>query len=109
MVPRRREWDIPLLYSVLYPHDVQEVLKLRLSARAPENHAVWLYEKSGIFSVRNAYRLEVIMDKANENQEGCSARADGSRQWFKCIWSVNVPLKVKVFAYAWKDCQGSRT
>jgi hypothetical protein len=43
------------------------------------------------------------MDKANENQEGCSTRADGSRPGFKCIWSANVPLKVKVFA--WRLCQ----
>jgi hypothetical protein len=102
MVPGRREWDIPLPYSMLYPQDVQEVLKLRLSAWATEYHVAWLYEKSSIFYVRSAYHLAVSMDKANENQEGCSARADGNRPGFKCIWSANVPLKVKVFA--WRLC-----
>jgi hypothetical protein len=88
---------------VLYPQDIQEVLELRLSARATEYHVAWLYEKSGIFSVRSAYHLVVSMDKANENQEGGNARVDGSRLGFKRIWSANVPPKVKVFA--WRLCQ----
>jgi hypothetical protein len=79
MVPGRREWDIPLLRTVLFPHEVQEVLKVRLSDRA--------------------YHLAMSLDDANRDQPGCSARADGSRPVFKCIWSANVPPKVRVFAW----------
>jgi hypothetical protein len=49
MVPGRREWDVQLLESVLLPHDIQEVLKVRLSVRAPEDHVTWFYEKSIFF------------------------------------------------------------
>jgi hypothetical protein len=31
------------------PHDIQEVLKVRLSVRAPEDHVMWFYEKSKFF------------------------------------------------------------
>jgi hypothetical protein len=50
MVPGRREWDTQVVKPVLYPHDAQEVLKIRLSERAPDDHV------AGIFSVRSAYR-----------------------------------------------------
>jgi hypothetical protein len=84
MVPGRREWDVQLLKSVFYPHDVQEVLKVRLSERVPEDHVVWFYETSGIFTVRSAYRLAVSLDTPNGSQ-GCSARNDGSRPGFNRI------------------------
>jgi hypothetical protein len=99
MVPGRREWDVQLLKSVLYPHDVQEVLKVRLSNRAPEDHVGWFYEISGIFTVRSAYHLVVTLDKPDGSQEGCSARNDGSRLGYKRIWSANVPPKVRVFTW----------
>jgi hypothetical protein len=88
-----------LLKSVLYPHDVQEVLKVRLSNRAPEDHVAWFYEISGIFTVRSAYHLVVTLDKPDGIQEGCSARNDGSRLGYKRIWSANVPPKVRVFTW----------
>jgi hypothetical protein len=66
MIPGWQEWDVQLLKSVLYPHDVQGVLKVRLSDRAPEDNVAWFYEKSGIFSVRSAYHLAVSLD----NTEG---------------------------------------
>jgi hypothetical protein len=49
MVPGQREWDVQLVRAVLYLHDVQEVLKLRLSKRASDDHVAWFYEKSGNF------------------------------------------------------------
>jgi hypothetical protein len=62
MLPRRREWDVPLLQSLLYLHDVSEVLKIRLSDRAHEDHVAWMQEKMGIFSVTSAYRLAVRLE-----------------------------------------------
>jgi hypothetical protein len=50
----RREWDEGLIRSCLYPHDVEEVLKIRLSNWNEEDFIAWHYEKSGMFSVRSA-------------------------------------------------------
>jgi hypothetical protein len=96
MVPGRREWDVPLLRTVLFPHEVQDVLKVRLSDRAQDDHIAWFYEKTGVFSVKSAYHLAMSLGCLNLDQPGCSARADGSRPVFKCIWSANVPPKVRV-------------
>jgi hypothetical protein len=84
MVPCHREWGVPILRSVLFPHEVQEVLKVRLSYRAPDDHVAWFYEKSGVFSVKSAYHLAMSLECSNRYQVECSARADGSRPVFKC-------------------------
>jgi hypothetical protein len=99
MVPGWREWDVQLLKSVLCPHDVQEVLKVRLSKRALNDHVAWFYEKCRIFTVKSAYHLAVSLDSFEGDQVGCSARTHGSRPVCKSIWSTNVPPKVQVFAW----------
>jgi hypothetical protein len=85
MGPGKREWDVPLLQSILFPHDVEEVLKTRLSGRRQEDFVAWHYEKSGIFSVRSAYHLAVQIDQAELNAAGCSTRPDGSRPMLNMI------------------------
>jgi hypothetical protein len=97
MVPGRREWDVPLLKTVIFPHDAQEVVKVWLFDRAPDDHVAWFYEKFGVFSIKSAYHLAVSLDCTDRDQVGCSARTDG--RVFKCIWSANVPPKVRVFAW----------
>jgi hypothetical protein len=99
MLPGRREWDVQLIKTVLYPHDVDEVLKIRLSDRAPEDHIAWFYEKSALFSVRSAYHLAVQLENSTQSSAGSSSRADGRRPGFNVIWSASVPLKVKIFAW----------
>jgi hypothetical protein len=99
MLPDRREWNEQLLKECLYPHDVNEVLKIRLSERIPDDHIAWFYERSGIFTVRSAYKLVVEAERDEESRAGSSARTDGSRLLYGEIWSVNVPSKVRIFAW----------
>jgi hypothetical protein len=56
MVPGWREWNEQLLNEYMYPHDVVEVLKIRLSERIQSNHIAWFYEKNGI---HNKKRVQV--------------------------------------------------
>jgi hypothetical protein len=88
MVPGRREWDVPLL---LFPNDINEILKTRLAGSRQEDHIAWHYVKSGIFSVHSAYHLVVQIDQAEQNVVGCSSRPDGSRPLLDTIWTVRVP------------------
>jgi hypothetical protein len=96
MVPCRREWDVQLK-SVMFPHDVKEVLKVRFSVRMTKDHVAWFYEKTGIFSVKSAYHLAVHLDNDDGCHVGSSARSDGCRPGLKRIWSANVPPKVKAW------------
>jgi hypothetical protein len=40
MVTGRREWDVQMLKTYMYPHDIDEVLKLCLSDRNPDDPMV---------------------------------------------------------------------
>jgi hypothetical protein len=75
------------------------VLKIMLSDRIPEDHIAWALERSGIFSVRSAYKLAVDLERNMETQSGCSNRLDGTRPMNEDIWSANVPQKVHIFAW----------
>jgi hypothetical protein len=65
--------------ACLYPHDAEEVLKIRLSERNYEDYIAWHYEKSGVFTVKSAYHLALELEQGDRRQEGYSDRADGSR------------------------------
>jgi hypothetical protein len=98
----RREWDEGLIRSCLYPHDVEEVLKIRLSNWNEEDFIAWHYEKSGMFSVRSAYKLALQLQQSEQRQEGSSRNPDGSRLIYKDIWSARVPPKVRARIFAWR-------
>jgi hypothetical protein len=95
MTPGRREWDTQVLKTCFYNHDIEEICKIRLSERM---HA-WHYEKTGIFSVKSAYRLALEQDQKISEQPGSSAMASGSRPLYRAIWTAQVPPKVKAFAW----------
>jgi hypothetical protein len=96
MVPGRREWDVPLL---LFPNDVNEILKTRLAGSRLEDHIAWHYVKSGFFSVHSAYHLVVQIDQAEQNAVGCSSKLDGSQPLLNMIWTARVPPKVRTLAW----------
>jgi hypothetical protein len=77
---------------------VNEVLKIRLPERRPEDRIAWHFEKYGVFSMWSTYHLAVQIDKAEQDHAECSARLDGSRPMFNMIWALKAPPKVRVFA-----------
>jgi hypothetical protein len=79
------------------------LLRIRLWGRDEEDFIAWNYERSGLFSVRSAYKLALELDQANIRYDSCSSVPDGSRSLYKEIWSANVPPKVRLFA--WKVTQ----
>jgi hypothetical protein len=81
MVPGRREWDVQVLRSCLLPHDVVEVQKIWLSDRVEEDTIAWYYEKTGLFTVKSAYRLALQADHEDAWQDGSS----------KCGWLTSLP------------------
>jgi hypothetical protein len=59
----------------LYPHDVDEVLKVRPMQHGREDFVAWYYEKSGIFMVKAAYRLAMEEKRRSEGLEVSSSGA----------------------------------
>jgi hypothetical protein len=99
MIRGSREWDDNVLSTCFFNHDIQEVKKIRLSNRIDEDVVAWFYEKSGMFSVRSAYRIVVQHDQEITNQAGSSSRPDGAGPLLKGIWAAQVPTKVRIFTW----------
>jgi hypothetical protein len=59
----------------------------------------WYYERSGIFTVKIAYRLAVEEKRRREGLDASSSGATDGRSMYKDLWSVDVPPKVRIFAW----------
>lgn len=49
-----------------YPHDAHEILKIKLPARNTEDVIAGHYEKTGLFTVRSAYKVDLDLIVADE-------------------------------------------
>ena len=85
-------WDETLVRRYLYACDVEEI-----PCNACSDQVAWNFEKTGIFSVRSAYRLAMRREHGEGEIGSSSTLADGRKVW-KTLWSPIVPEKVKVFA-----------
>lgn len=74
-----QESDINRLKACTFRHDTEEVLKIRLSDRIEEDFLAWHHEKSGIFSVRSAYRLALQQDQPTIWKKGSRGHPHGER------------------------------
>ena len=79
--------------------DVQHILKIRTSPRQRSDFISWFPEKSGIFSVKSAYRLATYDNISSFSEGATSASASGSRSLWNCVWQASVPQKMKITAW----------
>ena len=78
-------------------HDAEEILKLHPLRMGEGDIIAWHHEKSGLFSVKSAYRLELNL-KDLKIDLGNSSGANGDRRLWNIIWNANVPQKIRIFA-----------
>jgi hypothetical protein len=92
-------WDRELIERVFLPSEASLILSMTLSSRAPSDLLVWGGEKSGRYSVRSAYRMLATAEPAGHPG---SSTTDHWRTFWKKIWSVKVPFKIRNFL--WRVC-----
>ncbi|KAK9129974.1 hypothetical protein Sjap_010461 [Stephania japonica] len=56
-------WDTSLVKSIFNRSEAESILATPISKEGCEDRIVWHYEKSGLLSVKYAYRLAVRMDQ----------------------------------------------
>ena len=81
------------------PWDAEEILKIKAGVRMVEDTVVWNYERTGIYSVRSAYRLlkaDERQKEASAGNESGSSYADGI--WNK-LWKLKIPPKIRIFLW----------
>jgi hypothetical protein len=79
--------------------DVQEILKIKLPGIKAPDWIAWKYEKTGMFSVRSAYRLALTRVQ-DLDALGSSSEPRGERAVWKKMWKL--PVLPKVRNFVWK-------
>jgi hypothetical protein len=94
-----QKWNEDLVNKTFSPHDAEQILGIKLPRKPCNDFAAWNYEKSGIFSVKSAYKLAYNLTHEYIASQGNSNTGDASRSLWKCIWSAPVPTKVRIFGW----------
>ena len=79
----RGNWRMDVLKQYFLPVDVEEIIKIRASARLGEDVLAWAPERSGVFSVRSAYRL-ALDERLRPSSVAASRASDGRR----AVWAL---------------------
>jgi hypothetical protein len=92
-----RRWNEQLVHQSFIGIDADEILKIQPSRTLPEDVATWSLERSGVYSIRSAYKL-LKTDHLEQlaAKEGSGAASTG-RYWWKLLSKLKIPPKVKVF------------
>ena len=62
----------------------------------------WNELKSGLFLVKSAYYLQ--LKRGVEDKIGDNSNVDRDKKFWKFLWSLSLPLKIK--AFLWRTCIG---
>jgi hypothetical protein len=99
LLPQSNQWNEEVVKRVCFPRDADWILNLKLPKEKCDDFFAWHYEKTGIFSVKSAYRLAYNLNHGVMWRAGSSSRPDNTRLSWKTIWNAKVPSKVKIFGW----------
>jgi hypothetical protein len=91
-------WDEAKLNQYMYEFDVSDIKKIAIGGPTKSDCAAWNYTKSGAFSVKSAYHLQMQYMKAKNGNVGGSTTVAAHKGWLN-LWNANVPGKIKVHVW----------
>ena len=92
-------WDENLVRHLFYPHDAEETLQLRIPSSGEGDFVAWRFEKTGMFSVKSAYKHALTLKEQKEDEGQYRDATLGERKIWDIIWKANVPQKIHIFAW----------
>ncbi|CAM8982614.1 unnamed protein product [Rhodiola kirilowii] len=70
-----------------------------------ENKYRWKGESSGVFTVKSAYKMALKVHSLEENTEVGQSNTRETQGFWKNLWSLKVPARVKIFVWRlYYDC-----
>lgn len=98
--PDTGSWDQALVERCFHPDDVPYVLSIPISDQT-EDFLAWHFDSKGIFSVKSAYKVHVVVLKREASrQKGQSMSGDATQnEMFRLIWKQKCPPKVQHFLW----------
>ena len=95
-----RRWRKDVLDRIFLSFEVKNILSIPIPHYPQEDQLIWVGNKKGIFTVKSAYFLarEII----EKHERGESLVGDICAPLWKNMWHLNIPAKVRIFA--WRLC-----
>jgi hypothetical protein len=95
-------WKNAVLDQHFLPADIEVIKSIPLSTAPQEDFWAWQFEKTGMFSVRTAYRALVHTKKVREDwlegRQSSSSSTSEQNLWSN-MWKTKVPSKIRVFLW----------
>ena len=98
-----KSWKADLVRRTFLPFEVDTILGIPLSYSLLEDMHIWTGNKKGEFSFRSAYYVALTI--VESNHEGKSSNGDPQTPFWKKVWHLNLPTKIRIFA--WQACMSS--
>ena len=95
--PATKWWRADLIRATFLPFEAETILKIPISYSLPEDKLIWMGNNRGDFSVKSAYHVAHDLIEATDEVE-CSL-GDPLKPLWKNLWRLNLPVKVKIFAW----------
>ena len=95
----RMIWRKDLIHKYFWPYDAEQILAIKLPLSRTEDFIAWQHEKSGVYSVKSAYKLaKDIQGEEAGTRQMSSGHQHGSPAW-KAFWKIPLPHKVLIFGW----------
>ena len=97
--PESTTWKVDQVQQLFMPLDAKLILSIPLSARLLMDCLIWSHMPTGVFITQSAYKMLANSAMAND---ASSSNPNPHKQVWRGLWKLQVPNKVKVFA--WRAC-----
>ena len=96
-------WKADLVKRTFLPFEADTILSIPLSYSLSEDKLIWTGNRRGEFTVKSAYY--VALPVVETIQEGESSGGDPQTQLWKKVCHLNLPTKIRIFA--WRACMNA--
>jgi ribonuclease HI len=93
------KWKEEIVRDLFREPDAKLILNIKLPSRPTEDFIAWFFEKSGVFSVRSAYKLAKELAEEGNGSGQSSSGSQESRPIWKNYWKLPLPHKVLIFGW----------
>ena len=94
LAARGEGWNDQLVEALFLPFKAQRIKSIPVPIKDQEDSVTWPRCRSGAYSVKTSYQL---LCESEMKATPSSSNADEVKRFWKSIWQLKVPNKVKVF------------
>ena len=102
LVARGEGWNDQLVETLFLPFEAQRIKSIPVPIIDQEDSVTWSRCRLGAYSVKTGYQL---LCEAEMKAAPSSSNADEVKRFWKNIWRLKVPNKVRVFL--WRACSNA--